>query len=439
MTRCLFILLLLAATVHAADPMAGYLMGYFAESPKGKGNSHALHLAISEDGLDWMPLNQNQPVLVSRLGKKGLRDPFFLRKQDGGFVVLAANQAGGNPVATPDIFVCHTADFITFEHARLVTLHDTPMQTLAPEVFFDPDRNQYGILWTGDTDHHRIHLNYTRDFIHVRGREVFFDPGNDVLDATLCTAPDQGGHFLYFTESDSSRPRGTRSDSLDPRSFDQNSYTMPIGRDVAVSPVVVKALHENRWFLHAGSSVWQTDDITRDTWREINKRDHNPPLNSMHPTVIPITREELDRLIGHWGRPKWNRLKSWSSPDHFVRHENLLGRISPYPFDPYQDSQWIPVPGLADAKGVSFESANFPGSYLRTVAGHVVLAKDDGSPVFRTKATFVKVPGLADSSWSSFRALSQPDLYLRHANKFLRLEPVISPADKEDATFRVVY
>lgn len=428
-------------------PMSGYLMGYFTESPKNQGNSWALHLATSEDGLNWMPLNQNGSVLIPTLGKKGLRDPFFLRKQEGGFVVLATNLTGSNMIALPDIHVWDTDDFITFKNARLVKLHDTAMHTFAPEAFFDPDKNQYGIIWSGNTDYNRIYINYTRDFINVSPHEVYFDPGHDVLDATLCRDPVQGGHFLYYRDMAAQRLCGAHSRTLAPRGFDGNTYTKPLGGSSIEGPVVVKSLNDNRWFLYGDSYspvngefyVWQTDDITRDAWREIDKGGYNQPLNSKHATVIPVTREEMDRLIEHWGRPRWNRLKSYNFPDYLVRHEDLQCRISSYPFDSYQDSQWRIVPGLADAKGVSFESVNNPGHYLRAVAEHVVLAKDDGSPAFKTKATFEKVPGLADGSWSSFRSISAPERYLRHANFFLRMEPVSSPVDKADATFRIVF
>lgn len=445
MTRCLSILLLLTAlAVRAGEPPAGYLMGYCTASPKGTGNSPTLHLATSEDGLDWMPLNQNAPVLAARLGQKSLSDPHFLRKLDGGFLVLAGNGAGESAVATPDILVWDTADFVTFNNERLVKLHDTPMHTRAPEAIFDPARNQYAIIWSGDSDRYRTYVNYTKDFMTVSPREVYFDSGRD---ATVCRGPDPTGYFLYFRDTASNRLCGARSSTLAAGSFDGKIYTKPIGTNITGAPLLVKAPHESRWFLYGDSNsagndkfhAWQSADITTDDWREINRRDYNPPLNFKQATVIPLTRAELDRLIARWGRPKWSRLKSYNLPDWLVRHENLQAKISCYPFDPSEDSQWILVPGLADPKGVSFESANFPDHYLRTVAEHVVLSKNDGSPAFKTKATFLKVPGLADGSWSSFQSFSSPDLYLRHANYFLRLEPVASPADQEDATFRIVY
>jgi hypothetical protein len=116
-----------------------------------------------------------------------------------------------------------------------------------------------------------------------------------------------------------------------------------------------------------------------------------------------------------------------------------LTQISEYPFDPYQDSQWIIVPGLAEADGVSFESVNYPGYYLLRVAEHVRLSKYEDSAEFRERATFMKVPGLANPTWSSFHALGSPELYLRHASYHLRSENLSTQGDKEDATFRVVY
>ena len=424
----------------ADEPLAGFVMGYFTGSPKGSGNSWSLHLAISEDGLRWVPLNQGEPVLVPALGRKGLRDPFFLSKQDGGFLVMASNEPGDNPAPSSEIHVWDTGDFITFQNARLLKLHaDDTLHTLAPEAFYDPGSKQYGIIWSGGTAHPRIYVNFTTDFINVSPSQVYFDPGHEVLDATLRYDPAGDTGFLYYRDAQADRLRGTRTVGLAPGGFEASPYIKPLGGKSTQAPLLVKAPHQDLWHLFSGSDAWQTTDIRLDAWQEVSKRDYNLPLNSRHPTVVPVTRVELDGLIGHWGGPLWHRLQAYNFPDRFVRHENFQCKISHYPFDPYEDSQWRLVPGLVDAKGVSFEAINLPGYYLRTVAGHVVLAKNDGSNTFKSRATFIKVPGLGDAAWSSFQAFSSPDLYLRHLNYILRLEPVKSPAEKEDATFRIVY
>ena len=100
------------------------------------------------------------------------------------------------------------------------------------------------------------------------------------------------------------------------------------------------------------------------------------------------------------------------------------------------------MPGLAESSGVSFESVNFPGSYLRHSDFAVRLAANDGSSTFRADATFRQVPGFADASWTSFRSFNYPDRYLRHYSSVLRIDPISSSSstvDKQDATFRVTY
>jgi hypothetical protein len=69
-------------------------MGYFTESPSNAGNNYGLHLAVSSNGLDWTPLDQNNPVATPTAGTRGLRDPFIQRKQDGTFAVLATDLNG---------------------------------------------------------------------------------------------------------------------------------------------------------------------------------------------------------------------------------------------------------------------------------------------------------------------------------------------------------
>ncbi|NUT03301.1 MAG: 1,4-beta-xylanase, partial [Hamadaea sp.] len=95
------------------------------------------------------------------------------------------------------------------------------------------------------------------------------------------------------------------------------------------------------------------------------------------------------------------------------------------------------VPGLADPAGVSFESSNFPGWYLRHYDYDFVLAKYDGTATFRGDATFRRVAGLADSSAASFQSYNFPDRYIRHSDYLLRLDPISTATGRADATFRI--
>ncbi|MFI0437288.1 AbfB domain-containing protein, partial [Streptomyces eurythermus] len=120
-------------------------------------------------------------------------------------------------------------------------------------------------------------------------------------------------------------------------------------------------------------------------------------------------------------------------------HADYTARIDTYPFDPYTDSQWKLVPGLADPSGVSFQSVSHPTRYLRHYDHQLRLDVDDGSSAFAQDATFHRVPGLADPSWASFRSHNYPTRYIRHYDYVLRVDPVTTTTDRADATFSVGY
>jgi hypothetical protein len=438
----------------AAAPLAafsGFAMVYFTESPNTTGSNYGLHLAVSADSLNWTPLNQNNPVVTPTQGTLGLRDPFVLRKQDGSFVVLATDLNGTNfTLQNQFIHVWDSTDLRTFTGYRRVKLHSLPTHSWAPEAFWDPGRSQYAIIYSANNGTRDvIMVNYTTDFINVGTPQVYFDPGFNVIDADVLVGGGTGGatHYLYYKVANGGAIRGARSSSLAPGSFNAGSYTSSIAHGGTEAPILVRSLTANTWYLWGDTYTpngvfyaWQNSNINNDTWTPVDQKLYTQPLNSKHASIQPITATEMSNLIARWGAPTWNRLKPFGFPSRYVRHQNNVGRIDVYPFDPYQDQQWRLVPGLADPTGVSFQSVNVPTMFLRHSNFAIVLNTNDGSAVFKADATFFPVAGFADPSWTSFRSSNFPDRFLRHSNFVLRIDPITSSSptlDKQDATFRV--
>ena len=59
----------------------GYLFTYF--SGANRSDAEQIYFSASEDGLFWTELNKNNPVLVSNVGDKGVRDPYIIRSPEG--------------------------------------------------------------------------------------------------------------------------------------------------------------------------------------------------------------------------------------------------------------------------------------------------------------------------------------------------------------------
>lgn len=437
------VLTLGAGTAHAAD--SAYAMVYFTESNTMLEADYNLHLAVSQDGLNWTPLNQNNPVSNTTLGAGGIRDPFVMRKQDGTFVVLATDLNGTDWNHTSvNIHVWDSTDLRTFTGYRLLKLHDMAnTHSWAPEAYWDAARGQYGILYSSvnSSGHNVIMVSYTTDFRTTNSPQVFFDPGYDVIDGNL-TLGVNGVNYLYFKRNGTLV--GARSTTLDPGSF--TAFSTAVNHGGTEAPTVVKSLTSNTWYLWGDTYtpngvfyVWQTNDLASGTWTALDQKLYTQPLNSKHCGIHPITSTEYNNLIAKWGAPAWNRLKSYNFPSRYVRHAGFAGRIDEYPFDPFPDCQWKLVPGLADSSAVSFQSVNYPTRYLRHYSYNLRLDPNDGTSTFAADATFVRTAGLADSTWSSFRSYNNTTRYIRHSNYALRIDPVSTATERADATFRVGY
>lgn len=434
-----------ASTAWAAN--TAYLMTYFTESPQMQGADYGLHLAVSRDGLNWTPLNQNNPVATPTAGAQGLRDPFVFRKQDGTFVVIATDLRGTNfSLNSQFLHVWDSTNLTSFTGYRRIQMHTfANTHTWAPTAFWDASRGQYGIVYSANNGRDQFLVNYTSDFRTVSAPQVFFSPSFGVLDGDIVV--DGGTTYLYYKNLNDGNLYGARSATGAPNSF--TTYTSALRQGNAIeAPLLVKNNEGNGWRLWGDSFspvnndyyAWSSTNITGNSWTVLNQRTYTPPLNSKHGSIVGITDAEYNAAVARWGTPNWVRLKSSNFPDRYVRHANFAVRTDPYPFDPFQDQMWRMVPGLADPAGVSFQAVNASNRYLRHFNNVARIDPNDNTAVFRADATFYRVAGLADAGWSSFRSFNFPTHHLRHANNVLRIDPIStgsSATDRQDATFRV--
>lgn len=128
--------------------------------------------------------------------------------------------------------------------------------------------------------------------------------------------------------------------------------------------------------------------------------------------------------------------ESYNFADYFIRHQNAVGRIDPN-VSPVDDKQWEMVTGLADPNGISFESVNFPGQYLRHSTNELVLDSVSNSSQ-QGDATFYIRDGLADVGWISFESYNVPGYYIRHSNYVLKIDQISGSTAEQDATFRQI-
>lgn len=191
---------------------AGYLFAHFTgESEQGE----QVYFSISEDGLHWEDLNHRQPVLYSKIGEKGVRDPFILRAKEGDkFFLIAtdlriANGFGWNIAqynGSRSLIIWESTDLIQWSEPRKIEVGIEGAGCVwAPEAIYDKETDDYLVFWAsmvkeeGELEaKQRIYYAKTKDFITFSKTQTYIERENHVIDTTII----KDGEWYYRFSKD---------------------------------------------------------------------------------------------------------------------------------------------------------------------------------------------------------------------------------------------
>ncbi len=133
------------------------------------------------------------------------------------------------------------------------------------------------------------------------------------------------------------------------------------------------------------------------------------------------------------------RLRLSTTTNQYLRHAGFRAGIATDPF-PAQDGEFRVVNGLAGPTGVSFESINFPGRYLRVRGdGTVWVDVNDNSAAFRDGASFRRVAGLSNAAMYSYQTWTDASRYLGNVSGVVNAATVSGATAQANATFGEVF
>ncbi|MCW1915163.1 glycoside hydrolase family 43 protein [Luteolibacter sp. GHJ8] len=238
MKRQYFLLCGLVPALAAVTPASGedgaWVMAYFRQRYEGRveidaqGKEHQvplpdpmaverLHLAISEDGSTWKPLNENKPVWEQRL-----RDPFVKKGKDGLWHLMGTG--GGRQRKAEDGPVCLHAvskDLLKWDLVEALPLmkgvkdeQGRPARNIwAPEWFADERSGETVLIWSSSFEDagwkkSRLWYSRTKDWKEFSPAKVLFTPPYSVIDGNLLEK--DGKYYLFHKEEEFSRETGER-------------------------------------------------------------------------------------------------------------------------------------------------------------------------------------------------------------------------------------
>ena len=304
---------LLFVLTCAITARAEYLFTYFT-----KNGEDGLHLAWSSDGYTWERLNDGKSYFMPKVGKsKLLRDPCIVRGPNGTFHLVWTSGWNEN-----NIGYASTRDFITWSEQKEIPVmaHEpTVRNSWAPEVTFDPKRQEFLIFWastipgrfpetaaSSETDYnHRMYCTTTKDFATFAPTQLFYDPGFNVIDATFLRA--NGRHYLIVKDETRHPPKkhlrvASSDDVRGPFSPLSAPFTPPglwVEGPTAIQIGAEYLLYYDAYQTKHYGAMRSKDLVT---WEDVTPKlkfpDEGTPVRPRHGTVIEVP----PRIVAQIGR-----------------------------------------------------------------------------------------------------------------------------------------
>jgi sucrose-6-phosphate hydrolase SacC (GH32 family) len=173
-----------------------------------------IYFGLSRDGLQWEALHGGEPVLISSLGEKGVRDPYLLRSHDGKkFFILATdlsihrngNWTRATHAGSKSLVIWESADLVHWSEPRLVSVAAADAGcTWAPEAVYDDQTHDYLVFWASTTKSdgfakQRIWAARTTDFRTFSKPFIYIDKPRDVIDTDIVRA---GETYYRFSKDE---------------------------------------------------------------------------------------------------------------------------------------------------------------------------------------------------------------------------------------------
>jgi hypothetical protein len=185
---------------------------------RGEPSNFGLFLLYSTDGLEWTPLNDEQPLLTPSVGSaQGMRDPAIAQGPDGTFHMVWTWERGSHD----GIGYASSRNLIEWSAPRdlkvMAALNND--YCWAPELFFDQDNQQWLVVWSSDvkgefdkTAHtaahnHRLWYTTTKDFKTFAPTRLFYDPGFAAIDPAFIRLVEDGKpRYIMFFKDERRKP-----------------------------------------------------------------------------------------------------------------------------------------------------------------------------------------------------------------------------------------
>ena len=300
--------------------MSAYLFTHFTEE---KGDREYVWFAVSRDGLHWTDLGSDEPLLVSKVGTKGVRDPFIVydEKLKKYFIIAtdllttSGNWYNFSHKGSRSLVVWESEDLINWSEERLAEVGiDKAGCVWAPEAIFCKEKDAWFVFFAscvkekGELHHkQRIYGTFTKDFKEFSPTFKFIDAKTDVIDTNIVW---DKGYYYRFSKDETNKVIKIEKA---PEILSENWETIPCNtfdKCFGLEGPEVYYLHNlQKWCLiadqyheHLGYAPFLCDDLSLCNFTRLDEDKYDlGKRKKRHGGVIEITDEQYDKLVEAFG------------------------------------------------------------------------------------------------------------------------------------------
>ena len=291
----------------AESKFGKYIFCYFVGNGE---NQERIHLAVSEDGYNFTPLNDNKPVITQHKGKKCVRDPYIFKGQDNCYYIIGTDMRCEEGWESNHALVTwKSVDLINWTDETIIDIKEMgeefrhTTRAWAPQAIWDEENDAYMIYWAHSTKELNpagMYYAHSRDMKTITEPKPLYCRNVQTIDGDIAYNKNNGKYYLYFKHEEKQAIAYVTSDKLTGPYEDkpviislskegvEGSEIYPInGTDTFV--MVMDEYSTDIFFMQ------QTEDF--ETFLPVKKEDYSMNFNPRHGSICAITDEEYEKLL----------------------------------------------------------------------------------------------------------------------------------------------
>lgn len=323
--RAVLICLMLSFTLTAFSQQksiqekdyVAYLFTYFTGNHISE---EAVCYAVSTDGCTYWALNNNKPVIDSKIisSTGGVRDPHITRSEDGNtfYMVLTDMVSDNGWDSNRAMILLKSTDLVNWSHSiinmqKRYAGQEKLKRVWAPQSIFDPHAKKQMVYWSmkhGDGADIIYYAYANSDFTDLEGEpKPLFIPENKLscIDGDI-VYKDGVFHLFYKTEGHGNGIKLATTNSLTSGNWTEYPDYKQQTKEAVEGAGTFKLIGQDKYILMYDVYMRGRYQFTETTdLKNFKVIDSDVKMNfhPRHGTIIPITRNELIRITNKWGKP----------------------------------------------------------------------------------------------------------------------------------------